>query len=71
MVGNSRSWPHVDNCGSGDTAFPSIIRLNRDRFLIANYTSPPHRALRPWLHGQLGRTGIYLQVVEFWGGEKR
>jgi len=55
----------MDLPGSGDTAFPSIIRLSRDRFLIANYTSPPQRTFRPWLHGQLGRTGIYLMVVGF------
>jgi len=63
---HKRKVVHVmDLPGSGDTAFPSIIRLNRDRFLIANYTSPPQRAYRNWLNGQLGRTGIYLQVVEF------
>jgi hypothetical protein len=55
----------MDLPGSGDTAFPSIIRLSRDRFLIANYTSPPQRVHRPWLHGQLGRTGIYLMILEF------
>jgi len=55
----------MDLPGSGDTAFPSVIRLDRDRFLIANYTSPPHQQYRPWLHGQLGRTGIYLQLLEF------
>jgi len=51
--------------GAGDTAFPSIIRLDRDRFLIANYSSPPKRKYRSWLHGQFGRTGIYLQVLTF------
>jgi hypothetical protein len=55
----------MDLPGSGDTAFPSVIRIDRDRFLIANYTSPPAQQYRPWLHGQLGRTGIYLQVIEF------
>lgn len=55
----------MDLPGAGDTAFPSVIRLSRDRFLIANYTSPPQRKLRSWLHGQLGRTGIYLQVLDF------
>ena len=55
----------MDLPGAGDTAFPSVIRLSRDRFLIANYTSPPQRKHRSWLHGQLGRTGIYLQVIDF------
>jgi hypothetical protein len=52
--------------GAGDTAFPSIQRLDKDRFLIANYSSPvKHRKIRTWLNGQLGRTGIYLQVISF------
>lgn len=51
--------------GAGDTAFPSIIRLGRDRFLVANYSSNPLHAHRNWLNGQLGQTGIYLQLIEF------
>jgi 3-(3-hydroxy-phenyl)propionate hydroxylase len=44
---------------------PFVGKVFRDRFLIANYTSPPKRTFRPWLHGHLGRTGIYLMVVGF------
>lgn len=52
--------------GAGDTAFPSIQRLDKDLFLIANYSSPiKHRKKRSWLNGQLGHTGIYLQVISF------
>jgi hypothetical protein len=51
--------------GAGDTAFPSIQRLDKDRFLIANYSSPVRYKKRNWLNGQLGRTGIYLQVISF------
>ena len=51
--------------GAGDTAFPSIIRLDKDRFLYANYSSPFRYKKRNWLNGQLGRTGIYLQVISF------
>ncbi len=52
--------------GAGDTAFPSIQRLDKDRFLIANYSSSvKHRRKRTWLNGQLGNTGIYLQVISF------
>ena len=52
--------------GAGDTAFPSIIRLDANRFLIANYSSPIHkRKRRSWLNGQLNETGIYLQILTF------
>ncbi len=56
----------MDLPGVGDTAFPSIQRLDENRFLIANYSSPVNRRKRrSWLSGQLGKTGIYLQVIEF------
>lgn len=56
----------MDLPGVGDTAFPSIVRLDQNRFLFANYSSPTNRKRnRSWLSGQLGRTGIYLQIIEF------
>ncbi len=62
----TRNVEHVmDLPGAGDTAFPSIIRLDNHRFLVANYTSPINHQKRDWLMGQLGRTKIYLQVLSF------
>lgn len=55
----------TDLPGAGDTAFPSIIRLDENRLLIANYSSPVKFKNRSWLSGQLGRTGIYLIVITF------
>lgn len=56
----------MDLPGAGDTAFPSVQRLDEHRFLIANYSSPVQRRKnRAWLFGQLGNTGIYLQVITF------
>lgn len=56
----------MDLPGAGDTAFPSIQRLDEHRFLVANYSSPvQRRKKRSWLLGQLGNTGIYLQVISF------
>jgi hypothetical protein len=55
----------MDLPGAGDTAFPSIRRVNEHRFLIANYTSPLKRRYRKWIVGQLARTQIYLIVLEF------
>lgn len=51
--------------GAGDTAFPSIIRLNEHQFLIANYTSHPKKENISWLGGQLRPTAIYLQIITF------
>lgn len=55
----------MDLPGAGDTAFPSIIRLDKSRYLIANYTSPINHPKRDWLAGQLGKTKIYLQLITF------
>lgn len=55
----------MDLPGAGDTAFPSIIRLDKHRFLVANYTSPINHQKRDWLAGQLGKTKIYLQLITF------
>ncbi|MCB9185728.1 MAG: hypothetical protein H6601_03195 [Flavobacteriales bacterium] len=55
----------MDLPGAGDTAFPSIIRLDKHRFLVANYTSPINHQKRDWLMGQLGKTKIYLQLITF------
>ncbi len=55
----------TDLPGYGDTAFPSILRLDANTFLIANYTSPLNKPNRTWLGGQLGKTSIYLQVLRF------
>lgn len=55
----------MDLPGAGDTAFPSILRLDKHRFLVANYTSPINHQKRDWLAGQLGKTKIYLQLITF------
>ena len=55
----------MDLPGTGDTAFPSIKRLDKDNFLIANYTSSLNKKYRWWIRGQLGETGIYLIKLSF------
>lgn len=54
----------MDLPGNGDTAFPSIIRISENKYLVANYSSPLKKK-RNWLRGQLGKTGIYLLILEF------
>ncbi len=53
---------------SGDTAFPSVVRLDAHRFLVANYTSPLDSDVdRSWWRGQNLPEGtrIYLVPLEF------
>jgi hypothetical protein len=50
---------------AGDTAFPSIVRLDAHRFLISNYTSPLDGDLdRSWWNGQNAPEGTKLYLVE-------
>lgn len=64
----ARSVDLVDELPSaGDTSFPSIVKLDEDRFLVANYTSPLDEPDVTWLAGQLSDEGtsIYLIEIEF------
>jgi len=47
------------NPSNGDTAFPSVVPLGANAFLIANYTSRLCDAA-PWILGQLRPTSIYM-----------
>jgi len=52
--------------GAGDTAFCAVRRTGRDRFLLANYTSPLDAPDVSWLEAQTSPRGtsIYLMDVE-------
>ncbi len=52
---------------AGDNAFPSVIQLSENRFLIANYSSPLQRDGWTWIQGQTSRegTGIYWVELNF------
>lgn len=66
MNQDKRGLEHVmDLPGAGDTAYPSIRRVDANTFLFANYTSPLHRKNRKWFVGKLGYTKIYLQALKF------
>ena len=54
--------------GCGDTAFPSIVRVSENKFLVANYSSPfPRCEGWSWIRGQLSPkgTGIYFIYIDF------
>jgi hypothetical protein len=52
---------------AGDTAFPSIVQLDDDHYLIANYTSPLNKTRWTWITGQTSKrgTGIYILPLSF------
>ena len=52
---------------AGDTAFPSILRLGADSFLIANYTSPLEHTKWNWTTGQTSKEGtdVYFIQINF------
>lgn len=60
-----RVVPLFDLPSAGDTAFPSIARLDAHRFLVANYTSDPEVENISWIEGQLGKTAIYFTTLTF------
>ena len=57
----------ADLPSDGDTAFPSILQIDEDHYMIANYSSPLGHENWSWLRGQLSGlgTGIYLIPLEF------
>ncbi len=58
----------MDFPSTGDTAFPGIVQLDENRFLLFNYSSNIHDKNRNWFAGQLGKTYIYWTILKF--GEK-
>jgi len=62
----TRSVVHLmDLPGAGDTAFPSVRRVDAHTFLVANYTSPLDDPDISWLAGQAGPTSLYLLTITF------
>ena len=66
---NGKSMEKVlDLPGCGDNAFPSIVRLDKHKYLIANYTSPTTRCEEwSWIRGQVSPrgTGVYFTLITF------
>jgi hypothetical protein len=54
----------MDLPSSGDNAFPSVVQLTPNRFLIANYTSPLHHQDWTWIQGQKSEEGTQIYGVE-------
>ena len=57
--------PVLEFPGRGDTAFPALVEIDPDHFLMYNYSSDPQGRDRVWMSGQLHRTNIYSTVISF------
>ncbi|MBM4392738.1 MAG: hypothetical protein FJ090_16565 [Deltaproteobacteria bacterium] len=55
----------LDLPSRGDTCFPSALDEGGGRWTVYNYSSPVDGPDLSWLEGQLGRTYIYRQVLDF------
>lgn len=55
----------MDFPSTGDTAFPGIVQMDENNFLLMNYSSNIHDKKRNWISGQLGKTYIYWTILKF------
>jgi hypothetical protein len=62
---NLRFEPILDFPSKGDTAFPALVPLDDNRYLLYNYSSPPEGKDRVWMSGQLTGTQIYSTILTF------
>jgi hypothetical protein len=55
----------TDFPSTGDTAFPGIVKLGDDDYLLMNYSSNIKGRKKVWFAGQLGKTYIYWTRMHF------
>ncbi|HUT54129.1 MAG TPA: hypothetical protein VM658_12135 [bacterium] len=57
--------PLLDFPTRGDTAFPGLVPVDDNHYLMYNYSSDPEGKDRVWMSGQLHQTFIYSTVISF------
>ncbi len=57
--------PVLDFPSRGDTAFPALVSIDENSYLMYNYSSPPESKDRVWMTGQLTGTQIYSTIMTF------
>jgi hypothetical protein len=57
--------PVLDFPSRGDTAFPGLVAIDEDHYLMYNYSSDPEGKDRVWMSGQLHKTFIYSTIISF------
>ncbi|CAN5379344.1 hypothetical protein BH09BAC1_BH09BAC1_05150 [soil metagenome] len=62
----TKEMDHVmDFPSTGDNAYPAIVKVSNDKYMMLNYSSDFTEGQKNWIRGQLGRTNIYLTEIEF------
>ena len=50
----------------GDTGFPSVMKLDKNRYFLLNYSSNLRLPINiPWIFGQFANTNLYSQELRF------
>lgn len=62
---NLRFDPVLDFPSQGDTAFPALVPIDDNHYLMFNYSSPLEGRDRVWMMGQLTGTRIYKTIISF------
>lgn len=63
---NDLSLTHItDFPSTGDTAYPGMVQLDKDTYLLMNYSSDYNKHKKNWIRGQFGKTYIYWTKVHF------
>ena len=55
----------MDFPSTGDNAFPGIVQIEPNKYLLFNYTNNPNKKNKIWISGQLGKTNIYYTTITF------
>ncbi|HWB65025.1 MAG TPA: hypothetical protein VG603_16015 [Chitinophagales bacterium] len=55
----------TDFPSTGDTAFPGMVKLDDNTYLLMNYSSNITGRKKSWIAGQLGKTYIYWTKLKF------
>lgn len=57
--------PLMDFPSTGDCSYAGIAQIDKDSYLVMNYSSDINKSKRIWINGQLGKTYIYSTVLHF------
>ena len=55
----------MDFPSTGDNAFPGIVQIEPNKYVLFNYTNDPSKQEKTWIRGQFGKTNIYYTTLIF------
>lgn len=57
--------PIMDFPSTGDCSYAGITQIDKNSYLVMNYSSDIKKRKRIWINGQLGKTYIYSTILRF------